>query len=278
MLEQSQLYTFIDKEKQFALYFLEGQKLIHDIVLTQNVQRNEFAYFRSMVLSIQLMLGLLKEGESFCCYIDSEAPYFRLKIEMNAQGLMRGMVYSDGMSAAPDAITGKLRLLKFFPRSEMPYQSVIELENTGVNEIINLVLSRSYQVNSRIFISDESDQSFMLNQLPLTQKEEPSDLEDTFRRYAGPLNDLMKKGLMDKKKLIAEAEKCGFIFLARKPVQFKCGCSREQMIENIKKFEKSSQEDPFLPGQDTLEVVCEYCKTAYPISRRDIEASPSELQ
>jgi molecular chaperone Hsp33 len=46
MLKQSHLYTFIDPGKKFALYFLEGQKLIHDLVLTHGLQQDIFAYFR----------------------------------------------------------------------------------------------------------------------------------------------------------------------------------------------------------------------------------------
>lgn len=275
-LHESQLYTFIDQEKKFALYFLEGQKLVHDLVLTQNLRPEEFEYFRSMVLSLQLMLGYLKTGELFCVYIDSESPYLRLKMEMNAMGLMRGMIYSDGLDAAPEAVTGKLRLLKFLPSTKMPYESIIELNHVGVDEIINLVLSRSYQVNSRVFISRESDQSFMLNQLPLLQKEETADLDQAFDYYAAPLRDIMKMALTDRDAIVAAMDKLGFRFLSAKPVEFNCGCSREQMIENIRQVAKTAGEDVFPPGQDTIEVVCEYCKTACLISRQDIEGPPSQ--
>lgn len=278
MLDQSQLYTFIDKEKQFSLHFLEGQRLIYDLVLTQNLRKEEFDYFRSSVLGVQLMLGYLKQGEMFCFYIDSESPYFRLKIEMNAMGLMRGMIYSGALDAAPDAIIGQLRLLKFLPRSEMPYQSIIEIKNIDINEIINLVLSRSYQVNSRVFVSEDSDQSFMLNQLPLTGKEEPLKIEEMFKQYADPLKEIMKRALTNKEDIIKEMERYGFKYLASKPVQFSCGCSKEHMINNLKKLANAGEEDLFLPGQDAIEVVCEYCKTAYQVTRRDIQNSPSDYQ
>lgn len=278
LLQKSQLYTFIDREKKFALYFLEGQKLIHDLVLTQNLRPQEFAYFRAIVLSVQPMLGYLKTGELFCVYIDADAPYFRLKIEMNAMGLMRGMIYSDALDAAPDIITGKLRLLKFLPSAKMPYESIIALDQVGIGEIINLVLARSYQVNSRIFISEDSDQSFMLNQLPLTEKEEAADLDQAFNHYAGPLQFVMKKALTEKDALIAEMDKLGFGFLAAKPVAFTCGCSREQMIENLRRVAKTAGEALFPPGQDTIEVVCEYCKTARHISRKDIEGPAGRQQ
>ncbi len=276
MLKQSQLYTFIDQDKKFALYFLEGQKLIHDLVLTHDLKPGGFSYFRSTVLSVQLMMGLLKHGEYFCFYIDSESPYFRLKIEMNTQGLMRGMLYSDNLNVAPDTITGQVRLVKFFPNSEMPYQSTIDLKDVAIDEIMNRVLSMSYQVKSRIFISSKSDQSVMIHQLPLTSHEEPSDLDAAFTSYIDPLNDIMATGLTDQAAILKAFEDKGFKYLAGQTVEFKCGCSKKQMIDNVIKFSKTGNEDLFLPGKDVIELVCEYCKTAYRITKRDIQESSSD--
>jgi molecular chaperone Hsp33 len=278
MLKQSQLYTFIDYDKQFALYFLEGQKLIHDLILTLNLKQNGFSYFRSTVLSVQLMLGLLKHGEHFCYYIDSESPYFRLKIEMNTQGLMRGMIYADKLNASPDTISGQARLMKFNPKAAMPYQSAIALKNVNINEILNQVLSKSYQVKSRIFVSETSDQSFMLHQLPLSSNEEPSDINEAFSNYIDPVKEIMSKGLTDQLSIIKAFKNEKFKFLACQPVEFRCGCSRKQMIYNLKKFAESDDTELFSPGKDTLEVTCEYCKTSYQISKMDLQKSPRDNQ
>lgn len=273
MLNKSQLYTFIDHDKKFALYFLEGQKLIHDLVLTHHLNHGGFSYFRSTVLSVQLMLGLLKHGEYFCFYIDSETPYFRLKIEMNTQGLMRGMMYSDELKDTPDTISGKIRIVKFQPNAEMPYQSTIDLNQVSIDEIMNQVLSRSYQIKSQIFVSGRSDQSIMLHQLPLTVREEPSDLEVAFERYIEPLKEIMSKGLTEKASICQEFESVGFNFLASQTVEFKCGCSKQQMIDNIIKFLKSSNEDLFSPDRPFIEVTCEYCKHSYRITKNEVQKS-----
>jgi len=270
MLKQSRLLTYISQDKKFALYFLEGQQLIHDLVLMHNLKAGGFSCFRSAVLSVQLMLGLLKHGEYFCFYVDSESPYFRLKIEMNTNGLMRGMLYSDEPHLAAENITGRVRLGKFLPHAEMPYQSTIELQGVGMDDIINRVLSQSYQVNSRIFVSEDSDQSFMLHQLPLSSSEEPTDLMSAFEETVFPLKAVMSKGLTDPKDIQAELQEIGFKYLAERPVRFACGCSKEQMIENVKKFVRTSGENLFSPDKEVLEVVCEYCKTAYPITEKDL--------
>ena len=60
---------------------VEGQRLIQDLALLHAIQRDGFAYFRDVVLSIEPMIALLKHGEQLGFYIDSANPFFRLKIE-----------------------------------------------------------------------------------------------------------------------------------------------------------------------------------------------------
>ena len=61
----SYLYTFVDEAREFALYFLEGQRLIQDLALLHPIRRAGFAYFRDVVLSVQPMIALL--GSSSQC-------------------------------------------------------------------------------------------------------------------------------------------------------------------------------------------------------------------
>lgn len=273
-MEPSRFYTFISRDKKFALYFLEGQRLIRDLVLTHPLKAGGFSCFRSAVLSVELMLGLLKHGEQFCFYVDSETPYFRLKIEMNADGRMRGMLYADELDPDNLRITGRVRLVKFLPHAELPYQSVIEQREAGMEEIINAVLARSYQVNSRISLAKDADQGFMLHQLPLSSREETSDLGIAFDDSTLPLQAIMSKGLTDPAAIRAEFQRIGFTCLADREVRFACGCSKPQMVENVRKFVQSSGEALFSPEKDAIEVVCEYCKAAYHITEGDLREAP----
>ena len=59
-LPESRLLTFIDSAREFALYFLEGQRLIHDLALLHGIHGLGFGYWRDAVLSIQPMIGLLE--------------------------------------------------------------------------------------------------------------------------------------------------------------------------------------------------------------------------
>lgn len=45
---------------------------------------------------------------------------------------MRGMICSDGLEAAAESVTGKLRRFKFPPSAKMQYESIIELNHAKV--------------------------------------------------------------------------------------------------------------------------------------------------
>ena len=101
-LPHSRLYTFIDTSREYALYFLEGQRLIRDLALIHGVSGAGFAYFRDVVLSVQPIIALLKQGEQLGFYIDSEEPFFRLKIETGHHGVTRCTLLPENFHEFPE--------------------------------------------------------------------------------------------------------------------------------------------------------------------------------
>jgi molecular chaperone Hsp33 len=150
-LPASRLDTYLDESRQFALYFLEGQRLIHDLAVLHlpDTTGSRFAWFRDLVLGIQPLIALLKGGEQLGFYIDSERPRFRLKLETNHQGATRCALVADDGCGTPDTMTGLLRLLKLFPNNQPPYQSVLEVRDLPLQAIVNRVLQHSYQVTAK---------------------------------------------------------------------------------------------------------------------------------
>ena len=166
MLAESQLYSFLDRKNNFLIHFFEGQKLIQELILTHNLKEKAFSYFRDLVLSFQPMISLLEPREGFGIYIDSENPYFRWKIETNWAGQMRTLLAPETFNLIPSKITGTCRLTKLSPNNQKPYTSYIELNETHFDQVINDVLNKSFQISSKIQISDVSDQSIMIMELP----------------------------------------------------------------------------------------------------------------
>lgn len=274
-LPDSRLFTFVDGPAEFALYFLEGQRLIRDLALLNAVQRDGFAYFRDAVLSVQPMIALTKRGEQFGFYLDSERPYFRLKIETAHHGDTRCGLVPDALGGFPAHVWGTARLLKLFPNNRPPYQSILRIDGLPLRSIVNSVLESSYQVHSAVIVSASSDQSAMLHQLPpLKGKEEweysREAVMDRRARIASDLDAIFGRALLEPREIVEAMGGIGFRYLADRPVRFRCTCSHERMVRNILGLVNVRQDELFDPGQAFLEVTCEYCKSQYRIVRDEL--------
>ncbi len=282
-LQESRLYTLVDARADFALYFLEGQKLIRDLALLHRIHGAGFAYFRDAVLSVQLMLAFLKRGEQFGFYIDSEEPHFRLKIETSHHGETRCALVPEFFREFPEAMRGVARLLKLFPNNRAPYQSVLPIEGESLGGIVNRVLAISYQVPSVVVLSPWSDQSVMLHRLPRLRgeaAEDPSEeVRDLAARLAVDLDRIFGMAIDRPEDLAGAFSGIGFRILAARDVRFRCSCSRERMVRNLRLVcDGGVREDElFDPDRNELEIICEYCKSVYRIARFDLAGSGDEV-
>jgi len=281
-LPESRLYTLLDEPREFALYFLEGQKLIHDLALLHAVNGHGFAYFRDAVLSIQPLIAFLKRGEQLGFYIDSAEPFFRLKIETGHQGATRCTLMPAEFREFPDAIRGIVRLQKLFPHNRPPYESVLEIDGQPLKAIVNGVLDHSYQTNSDVIVSRRADQSAMLHQLPpLPGKDEydysPESLRARRKGMQDKLVSIFSKALHDPGEIERAFQGIGFRLLASRPVRFHCGCSKVRFVEGIHLACGGNVDQLFDPGQTALDVRCDYCKSRYTISREELHRTGHPL-
>ena len=115
MLPESRIYKFLDEKNNYAIALLEGQKLIEELVVLNNLKPQGLQFFRDAVLSATLMLSFLKSREGMGIYIDSNEPYFRLKIEGHSSGTIRTLLLPEELDVLPEKITGEARLTKLLP-------------------------------------------------------------------------------------------------------------------------------------------------------------------
>jgi len=284
MLHESRLYSFIDNNNGFTLHFLEGQKLIHDLAMINNIKGKGFAYFRDSILTAQQMISYLKPGEGLGFFIDSEKPYFRLKVEMNEAGSMRTLLLPEAFNEFPETIHGTCRLSKVFPNNPQPYTSILELENTGMHEVVEKVLKDSYQIPASIKISESSDQSILLMKLPSKNVDKESiDKGLTSEQYWDTLKEVSNKlfdaGEMEQVNIQKAYEEKGLTYLGSKEIKFKCSCSHDRMLQGVVSICLSSGVDNiFDNGKEEIETKCDYCKSFYQIARTDVVNQMMELK
>ena len=280
MIDESRLYSFLDRESNFTVHFLDGQKLIHDLAIIHDVKSQGFAYFRDSILTAQNLISLLKSGEGLGLFLDSNDPYFKLKIEMNFAGRMRTLLMPEDFNTFPEKITGTCRLSKIFPNNPSPYTSVIELNNVSFHQVVNQILQESYQLKADIHLSDDSDQSVMIQQLPKDNidKEESEDTQISTKEYwikhQKHIQSLFSESTTEQGKIQGHFESLGFTYLGSKLVEFKCNCSRERMVRSISSLCMSAGIDDVFENKNDLEAKCDYCKTYYLITKDEIINTP----
>ncbi|MDH3591946.1 MAG: Hsp33 family molecular chaperone HslO [Planctomycetota bacterium] len=274
-LAESRLYTFLDERREFALYFLEGQKLIYDLALLHGVAGPGFSYFREVVLSIQPMIALLKHGEQFGFYIDSEEPTFRLKLETAHSGQTRSVIWPETFAEFPESMSGKVRVQKLFPQNRPPYESILDVREQPLRAIVNSVLTRSYQVNSAVLVSSNADQSAMLHQLPPLPRADDYELSSdalAARRAAlrERLQSTFDRALQDPAEVENAFGDFGFRLLSSREVFFRCTCTKERILTTLQPIFLDDAASLFDPDRESLEITCEYCKKGYVVFRREM--------
>ncbi len=268
MLKESGLYSFIDEKQGFVLHFFDGQQLIKTLAIIHPLGPSGFSALRDAVLMFEPIISFLKPQEGFGFYIDSKDPQFMLKIETNAQGKIRTLLLPENFDQFPSKINGLARLTKVFGETkENQYSSSIELNGQSFSEISNKILKDSYQVSAKCIVSEDSDQSVMVIRLPDAKRE----LDDYLKEIVPSIQKIFSSFFNSKEEIVTAFEKLGLFFLINKEVSFKCNCSRERMVSGIKVLlQTGSTIESLFDGKDDLEIKCDYCKTGYLITKKEI--------
>jgi molecular chaperone Hsp33 len=273
MLATSRLYSFLDHENGFNINFFEGQKIIHDLAIMHPLHGSGFAYFRDTFLGILPIIFFLKPGESLGIYIDSEDPYFRLKIETSSAGHTRCLLLPLEFNLFPMKITGQVRVSKMFTGNKSPYTSVLELKNVETKELINRIFNESYQTNSEVIVAELSDQSVMVTKLPQLNANLIVDDSDSRKKYISKhklfFHDVFEAATDDIEQIVNLFEGRGFSYLGSRQVSLFCPCSKERMVLNLKGL-YSNDPDELFEKEQSLEVVCDYCNKKYEITKTDV--------
>ncbi|MEI8347275.1 MAG: Hsp33 family molecular chaperone HslO [Pseudomonadota bacterium] len=269
----SYLYSFLDEENNINAHFLEGTELINDFLKVHHFPPEGEIYFRQCIVSFVTTLCFLKTGESIGFYVDSAEPYFRFKLEANAQGQMRALLLPEDFGQIPSRITGVARLVKIIDQAKAPYTSIIDLKNNTFTEVINKFLSQSYQVESSLHLSPSGDQALLLNKVPYKiLKVKPVNLQEFWQQRQESVLSLFSAQLYNLDKIQEAFRQLGFVYLGPRKMQFKCNCSQQRMLDNLRLLKATEKGNLFELDKDTLECRCDYCKTTYLINRQELDA------
>lgn len=270
----SRQFSFINNKIGYTFSLITGTKLIEEITQIHNIGPNALDFYKKTILGSAQLIHFLKPGETLGFYIDSVEPFFKFKIEMGQMGTLRTLLLPEEFDDFPTAFNGQCRVHKVYA-NQPAYTSVIEYKDFKIEDISNEVLDKSYQTNSKIFISDEINNSIMITKLPPTNiNKKIEDFEDLkLEDFSKNYGELISMALAQKSSDVAEAEKYfskhGFSYLGSKEVRFHCPCSLERMIDNFHKLPEKDLEEIFEDKKE-VETRCDYCNTIYSIEKEAI--------
>ena len=276
MLSNSKVLSFIDNKEGFTIYFFEGQKLIHDLAIIHDLKGEGFHFLRDSILGSQLLSVFLKSKENFGFYIDSDEPYFRFKIETNFNGYMRTLLLPEEFNDFPKNINGVYRVSKLIKGGTEPYNTVIQIKDKPLDEIINELFSQSFQINGKIYLSEDSDQSVLIMKLPdieidkVEANEDRLSVDEYWKKNSPLITNLFSKSYNEQEPIEKEFTDNDFLFLGSKDIQFKCSCSRERMVMGILGLVHSMSKEEVFEGESSIETKCDYCKTYYEITESEV--------
>lgn len=276
-LPESSLYSFIDQTQTWVLTFLEGQKLVQDIVIRQPDLQHHFGVYREAILGFQHLVHFFKENEQLGFYFESEDGSFSFKLESSPKGQSRCTLVNHHEGSVPSAWTGNARFLVAYPElAKEPVQSVIRVENATVPQIFNQVITSAMQISAEIVVSEDCDQSIMITKLPdlggKTVKSLAGSYEELMTLHLEAFKEIWKKALTEQKAIVSELSSRGFSLLRSRPMAFKCPCSYERMLANVAMLWARSEPDLFNEDQNSLEIVCDFCSEKYQVTEKEAQA------
>lgn len=278
MLSESKLISYMSNDECYAVHLLEGQKIIHDLVLIHELKGQGFLFYRDCVLASLTLIALLKHGETLGFYIDSENPYYAFKVEMSEHGHMRTLILPNDFQEFPKSINGRARVTKMV-KGQSPYNSIVELKGSNPCSSVNQIIDESYQLKGRVLLSPSSDQAALIMKLPRKSWDknevlpEGIPLDEFSSQFESNLETIFNQGSNSEEEINEEMAKLDFMLLKSKEVSFKCSCSRERMVAGVSSLLGSHTIDEIFLKDESIETKCDYCNTYYQIMKSEILAT-----
>jgi len=263
----SKILTFLDRKNDFLIHTLELPLSMQESHISSTAEST----YKTLLLNSLPLIVFLKKEETFGLYVDSIIPEFLFKLEANSAGQFRSLLSPEDLSQDFKEVTGSLRLKKYIPFQTEPYSSVVDINETNLEELSTQFLRKSYQLESKIIISKDLHRSMLINRVPKSNIDRLEIIDPIkIDNYLKLNNSLIEKILEsnDSTNIQIEMEKSGFTFLVERPINFNCKCSKEQFLPSLIQIYKQEGKSFFSKGN--LHIRCDYCKKNYYFSENDL--------
>ncbi|MDA3884733.1 MAG: Hsp33 family molecular chaperone HslO [Candidatus Delongbacteria bacterium] len=277
----------ITEDKYIRFFIVDSTDLTKKAVEMHHLSMTNTVLF-GRILNAALMLGadLKGENESITVKVKGDGPSGGAVATANAKGEVKGYVYNPEVELPLTELRkdfnvkealgkGMLSVIKDLGM-KTPHTGQVELIYGTVAQDLTYYFAKSDQIPSSVGLgvlinpdgTVQRSGGFIIQLMPDTPEDVIVKLENNLAVFPN-LTDVMDMGYSIKK-IISEMILKGFgvKYTDEITAQFKCGCSESKMKQSLKLLPKEDLEDIY-NTQETVEVKCQYCNTAY-IFKKDI--------
>jgi molecular chaperone Hsp33 len=221
-----------------------------------------------------LLTATLKLNGSMIMQIQGNGPVSLLVVECKGDMSLRATAKWEGehlQGTLKDLVGDGRFVITLDPRDgNQAYQGIVPLEGESVAEILQNYMTRSEQLETRLWLTanDDTAAGMLLQKLP----DQPEQDEDAWNR-ACQLADTVKPSelRMDTETLLHRLfNEEDLRLFDPQPVSFHCGCSRDGVSRVLRMLGKEEVHS-ILEERGSIEVHCEFCNQRYSFDVIDTE-------
>ncbi len=259
--------------------------LVKDICTRQGTDLTATVALGRLLTGGALFSSLLKGRQRLALMIEGNGPLGKLSVETDAAGRIRGTVRNPIAGLPPkndrfDVVgaigrAGFLHVWRDLGLKE-PYQSMVQLQTSEVAEDLAWYLTSSEQVPSSVSLGVELDSKGHVAAAGgiLVQALPPGDEQRVEQVIAAlqllpPTTTMLRQGMEPSAILAQVFSDIDCASQDSMELEFYCPCSREQTAGMLRSLGKKDLEQ-LSAQQESVEVVCEYCRAVYRFNREQI--------
>ncbi|MDO5041630.1 MAG: Hsp33 family molecular chaperone HslO [Peptoniphilus sp.] len=268
---------------------VEKARVTHDLSKTASA-----ALGRTLSAGLIMADDLKNEGDSITININCDGALEKIVVTGKNDGKIKGYVNNPHADADIREVDNKLDVSKIVGGGTLtvvkdlglkePYVGQVDLVSGEIAEDFANYFAVSDQVPTVVNLGVLVDKDlsikaaggFILSLMPGAGEEIISRIEANVAKMES-LTALIDRGYSPEDIILEVLAGFDVKFLGEKPVEFKCDCSREKVIESLisigeKEMTKIIEED------GKAEVECYFCNTTYDFDKKDLEEILKEIK
>lgn len=240
-----------------------------------------------------LMGALLYKGQRIALKFEGNGPLKKIIVEAEGDGTVKGYVVNPEVDLPPKngkldvaaavGNEGFLTVMKDL-RLKEPYMGVVKLYSGEIAEDLAFYLAESEQVPSAVglgvFVEPDWNVSaaggFLIQSLPPANEEIIDDMVRRIEKMP-PVTELLRNGKTPEDLMQQIFGKIPYQILAKKPVSFRCSCSRERIEQALISL-GTEEIDSIIAEKRDIDVSCHFCCKKYVFGKVELERLLKEIQ